>query len=179
MKVSQRCDIIFFFEKIITKMKTTQLIREELGLSQLALAQYLSIPLSQLAMHETGKRDLPAKALVKIAEILIVLNQNQEESQAQKSKIEEFIAFQTKELEYKKLKEQRKLDAIIRKYNQNLKLSTLVNHLEKRKTEQVSIFLIQVKKENEKNSLTNQIKQVLKLEGIKGQLNYINNLSKK
>ena len=42
-------------------MATTQYIREQLGLTQDSLAVYLSIPMSQLAMHETGKENYQQK----------------------------------------------------------------------------------------------------------------------
>ncbi len=73
-------------------MGTTQYIREQLGLTQDSLAMYLLIPLSQLAMHETGKRDLPAKASVKIAELLTLLKQSEKKYQSKKGKDETGMA---------------------------------------------------------------------------------------
>jgi transcriptional regulator with XRE-family HTH domain len=69
--------IKYFFTQKLSQMKTTQFIREQLGLSQEALAMYLSIRLSQLAMYETGKRDLPVGTTEKLADIMLFLNQNQ------------------------------------------------------------------------------------------------------
>jgi transcriptional regulator with XRE-family HTH domain len=158
-------------------MKTTQLIREELGISQLTMAQYLSIPLSQLAMYETGKRDLPSKASVKIAEMLLFLNGQQKtvktENIIEETKVKEFIAHVTKELEYKQIKEQRKLDAILKKYKQSIQLHSLANYLHKSDSLQASVLLQQAKTGMEKYGLTMQTKQELKLKSIKSQLAYI------
>ena len=84
-------------------MKTTQLLRDQLGLSQEMMACYLKTTLSQLAMYETGKRDLPTGVMTKITEILIFFQQKQivskEENELldkQKSKVQEIIKHQTK-----------------------------------------------------------------------------------
>jgi transcriptional regulator with XRE-family HTH domain len=166
-------------------MKTTQLLRDQLGLSQEIMAHYLKITLSQLAMYETGKRDLPTDALIKIAEIVLFFEQKQKVSKVEKEllnnqqyKVREIIKQHTKELEYKQIKEQRTLDKIQKKYNQNLQLNSLAQHLQKSKTTQADVLLQQAITRIEKYSLANQTKQLLKLESIKSQLDYINTLKK-
>ncbi|WP_395047004.1 helix-turn-helix transcriptional regulator [Flavobacterium sp.] len=161
-------------------MKTTQLLRDQLGLSQEMMAWYLKITLSQLAMYETGKRDLPTGTMTKIAEILIFFQQKEivskEENELldkQKSKVQEIIKHQTIELKYQQMKEQRMLDKIEKKYNQSLQLHSLAQHLQKSKAELADILLHQAIAGIQKYSLANQTKQLLKLEGIKSQLDYI------
>jgi len=48
-------------------------IREELGFTQQLMAMYLKINLSTLKMAETGLRELPTYALIKVAELEIKL----------------------------------------------------------------------------------------------------------
>ncbi len=93
-------------------MKTTQFIREQLGLSQESLAHYLSISISQLAMYETGKRELPTGTMTKLADIMLFLNQNQKNFKQenellnkQQSKVQSLIEKQLIELELKQIKE--------------------------------------------------------------------------
>lgn len=166
-------------------MKTTQLLRDQLGLSQEMMAYYLKITLSQLAMYETGKRELPTDALIKIAEIVLFFEQKQKVSKEeyellnkQQSKVHEILKHQVKELEYKQIKEQRALDKIQKKHNQNLQLHSLARYLQKSKTTQADILLQQATAGIEKYALVNQTKQLLKLESIKSQLNYIDTLKK-
>ena len=164
-------------------MKTTQLLRDQLGLSQEMMANYLKITLSQLAMHETGKRDLPTAALVKITEILLFFEQKQKKEKEflkqQQAKVRQILTQQTKELEYKQIKEQRVLDKIQKKYNQNVQLHSLVQHLQKNKTTHTDVLLQQALIGIEKYSLAHQTKQSLKLESIKSQLNYLDILKKR
>jgi len=102
-------------------MKTSQFIREQLGISQQVLAQYLSISINQLAMYETGKRELPTGTMIKLADMMLFLNQNQKKDEQeieplsdQDTKIQNLIEKQTIELELKQIREQRKLAVITR-----------------------------------------------------------------
>ena len=169
----------------LSQTKTTQYIREQLGLSQIALAQYLSMTLSQLAMYETGKRELPSGTSVKLAEILLFLNQKQkvtkqenEMLKKQEAKVQDLLERHSKELELKQLIEQRKLEAIQKKYNQSLKLNAFVAHLESNKSNLVDLIKIQANDGIEKNGLVIQTKQLLKLEGINSQLSYSKSVKK-
>lgn len=92
-------------------MKTTQLLRDQLGLSQEMMAYHLEIRLSQLGMYETRKRELPTDALIKLAEIVLFFEQKQKAKKAKKNeneflkkqqvKAQEIIVQQTKDLQYK------------------------------------------------------------------------------
>ena len=108
MKIlSQKCDKIINFKKIITPMNAAKQIREQLGLTQQDLAMYLLIPLSQLAMYETGKRDLPAATRIKLAELLRLFEQSQKNVKAKNEllkanqlKVNKKLDTQAKDLEY-------------------------------------------------------------------------------
>lgn len=178
--------IKLYFNSKLSQIKTTHYIREQLGLSQIVLAHYLSITLSQLAMYETGKRELPAGTSVKLAEILLFLNQNQtitiqenEILKKQDAKVQDLLDQQIKELEYKLILEQRKLENIQKKYNQCLKLNAFVAHLETSKSNLVGLIQMQVVSGIEKNGLAVQTKQLLKLESINGQLAYCKGVKEK
>lgn len=178
--------IKYFFIQKLSQMKTTQFIREQLGLSQEALAIYLSIRLSQLAMYETGKRDLPVGTTEKLADILLFLNQNQKKFKQenellskQQSKVQSLIEKQLIELELKQIKEQRKLDAIQKKHEQSLKLNSFVAHLQSNKSKQAELIRLHSFTGIEKNGLVEQTKQTLKLESINSQIAYLRSLKEK
>lgn len=61
--------IIFFESQKLSQMKATIALRNQLGLTQIEMAACLELTLSQLGMYETNKRDLPTKALVKLAQM--------------------------------------------------------------------------------------------------------------
>ncbi|ELM3643548.1 helix-turn-helix domain-containing protein [Flavobacterium psychrophilum] len=166
-------------------MKTTQLLRDQLGLSQEMMAQYLEITLSQLAMYETGKRELPTGALIKLSVIVLFFEQKQEVSSTEKEllkqeqvKVQEIINRKAKELEYKQIKAQRALDKIQKKHKQSLQLNLLAQYLQKNKTEKNNVLLQQALIGINKYGLANQTIQILNLESIKSQLNYVAILKK-
>ena len=178
--------IKYFLYKKLSQMTTTQFIREQLGLSQEALAYYLSISISQLAMYETGKRELPTGTMTKLSDIMVFLNQNQKNFKLenellnkQQSKVQSLIEKQLIELELKQIKEQRKLDAIEKKYQQILKLNLFVAHLELTKSKQKDVIQLQTFSGIEKNGLVEQTKQTLKLKSINSQLAYLKTLKEK
>lgn len=179
-KLSQKRDKIIKFEKIITTMNATQQIREQLGLSQQDLAMYLLIPLSQLAMYETGKRELPAATSIKLAELLTLFNQSQKNTKAknelikaQQLEVNKKLSIQAKDLEYQLIKEQRKLVTLQKKFKQNSNLKALVNLLPENNKQLNELFAKQAQNGLQKNSLALQTQQLVKIEGIKSQLQFI------
>lgn len=167
-------------------MKVSQLLREQLGLSQEIMAYYIGISKSLLAMYERGKREIPTSAMVKLAEMELFLNQDQkilkqadELMKKQEAKVQNLIENQIKELELKQIKEQRKLDAIEKKYQQSLKLNKFVAHLESNKSKQKDLIQMQSFLGIEKNGLVEQTKQNLKLKSINSQLVYLKTLKEK
>ncbi|MBY0486139.1 MAG: helix-turn-helix transcriptional regulator [Flavobacteriaceae bacterium] len=167
-------------------MKSSQLIREQLGLSQEVLAFYLGITKSLLAMYERGKREIPIAALVKLAEMELFLNQNFENTKEQnnlqkqqETKVASLLEHYFKELEYKQLVEQRKLEALQKKYNQSLKLMAFVVQLDEVKSISSELLQLQANTGIEKNGLIAQTIQQLKLESINGQLSYCKSVKEK
>jgi transcriptional regulator with XRE-family HTH domain len=166
-------------------MTTTQVLRDKLGLSQENMAYYLKITLSQLALYETGRRDLPTHALVKISEIFLYTEQSQKNYKidnqllkSQELKTNEVLNLLSKELEYKQIKAQRLLDKIQKKYNQSIELYLLAQHLQNSNKEQSTIFLQLASTGLEKYGVTQKTKQIIILEGIKSQLKCIDDLKK-
>ena len=76
------------------------------------------------------------------------------------------------------MKEQRLLDAIQKKYHQNLELHSLALHLQKSKLPLANVLLQQAIRGIEANGLAKQVQQQLKLESIQGQQAYIKSLQK-
>ncbi len=167
----------------LSQTKSTHYIREQLGLSQMALAHYLSISLSQLAMYEIGKRELPTGTMAKLAEILLFLNedhaaakQENEILKTQEAKAQEVLKKQIKEWELAQLKAQRKLEALQKKFKQNVKLKAFVTHFENKKSSLLEGLHIQAHTGIEKNGLVAQTILLLKLESLKSQLAYYKNV---
>lgn len=161
-------------------MKATQILREQLGLSQQALAQYLSITQSLLGMYEIGERDLPTLALVKLAGIELLLNQNQSSFDElellfknQKMELKETLIRQAKELVYRQMKEQRVLDTMTKKYNQGINLYRFVNDKNNTQTTQIEALTQQSIHGIKNHSLSAQLNQKIKLQGIKSQLEFV------
>ncbi len=167
-------------------MKSSQLIREKLGLSQEVLAFYLGITKSLLAMYERGKREIPTIALVKLAEIELFLNQNLENTKEQnllqkqqEGKVTYLLEQHRKELAYKQLVEKRKLDVLKKKYNQSLMLIAFVTQQEVAMSKSGELLQLQANKGIEKYGLVAQTIQLLKLEAINGQLVYCKRVKEK
>ena len=163
-------------------MKTSQLLRDKLGLSQENMAQYLKITLSQLAMYETGKRDLPTNALLLLAEMELFFEKNQNKQLlflvTQEKKVQEIVAAHTKVLEYKLLKEERLLEKIQKKYDQSIQLHLFTQHLQNNKVTQNTMMRQLATMAEENNSLGLLTHQIIKLEGIKSLLKAVENLKK-
>ncbi len=167
-------------------MKTAQLFRDQLGLSQELMAQYLGVTRSQLAMYEAGKRELSTSALAKLAEIALFFGQkNVTEKEGrqllekQELEVKVFLTRHIKELEYKQIKAQRLLETIQKKHHQNLQLHSLALYLQKNKVIQAEVLLQQAIAGIEKNGLARQAKQMLKIESSKSQMVYSNILKEK
>jgi transcriptional regulator with XRE-family HTH domain len=156
-------------------MKTTTIIREKLGLSQEILAFYLNITLSQLAMYEIGKRDLPTHALLKLAEIVLFLEKKidvvSKINQEQELEIQNFKGLQGCNLKLQIEKEKRNLDKLIKKQNQEQQLLLLVNYMQKKDQESLKEqWLIKPRNLNFHLLI---YKQMLKINNLASQLKHI------
>lgn len=166
-------------------MSATKQIREQLGLTQQDLAMYLLIPLSQLAMYETGKRDLPAATRIKLAELLTLFEQSQgnvkaknELLKAQQLEVNKKLVTQEKDLEYQLKKEQRKLANMQKKFNQNINLKLLANLLPENNLQLNELFSKQAQNGLQKTNLALQTQKLVKIEGISCQLELIQKMLK-
>lgn len=164
-------------------MKPTQFFREQLGLTQEMMAMYLAVTKSQLSMHELDKRELPSNAMIKMAEIAVFLNRNKTNDALeielrieQELNLKTFLDKQIKELEYKKIKVERLLELIQKKYKQNIALYAFAQHLQKNKTALAEVLMPQAIKGIAQSGLVNQTMQRAKLEAITAQLFYLQTL---
>jgi len=122
-------------------MKKKETIRELFGISQEDLAVLLKINRSQIAMFETGKRDLPSAAMLKLYDIYLFAQGNTSKlpstislmnSQAlQKKKVLEHLL---KENHFKQYALEKKLNMHEKKYNANLMAFQLINYYDKQDT---------------------------------------------
>ncbi len=131
--------LLYIYQKNITMKFTTEL-RDQLGISQDLLAQYLVIPLSQLAMYETGKRELPAESIEKLAPIVAFLEKLKTKNKPilnhEALQLEKATSFLESEAKLQELNQQilkNKLAKFQKKYNQKLNLMHLANHLNQTK----------------------------------------------
>lgn len=146
-------------------MKTNAQARHKLGLTQEQMAQYLSIRLSQLAMYETNRRDLPTHAMMKLAEIEIFLHQLPAKKKtagppdkSQEAKTKQALEKLLMRQEYKAMVAQRKLAAVEQKYAQAKLLLELADHLKSKTSTVVS---------NEPPGLPANIMELLALQSMK------------
>jgi transcriptional regulator with XRE-family HTH domain len=117
-------------------MRKGKSICKELGIKQEELAMLLNISKGQLAMFETGKRDLPTAAMLLLAPMLAFIQEENLKSGSaeilkshieQKKKVLEQLL---KENQYKQKLLERKLEIAENKYQANRKALQLMRFLE-------------------------------------------------
>jgi transcriptional regulator with XRE-family HTH domain len=166
-------------------MKQTSFFRDQFGLTQVAMAIYLGVSKSQLSMYELGQRDLPLGSQTKLAEMTLFFDPTNNAAvlnsvvTQQELQLKEWLPFQLKELEYKLMKAQRRLEHIQKKHHQNLKLYSFALHLQKKEQQLADLLMQQALSGLEQNGLLSQTQQQLKIEGIKTQLDAIRILKEK
>ena len=119
-------------------MKKSETLRNILGgITQEELAMLLGITRGQLSMHEIGRRDIPLPAKEKLADILTTLHKNKSISAYSNSiiKTEKKIAYEwlkkeCKELEYKVLLLDRKIEKVMQVRKEAFKALEVVQYLE-------------------------------------------------
>jgi transcriptional regulator with XRE-family HTH domain len=166
----QNCGKIFDFKKNATRsiakkevkkkmpqknMKKSANIRDVLGVTQEEMAMLLKITRSQLSMYELGKRDLPADAKIKVAEMLQHVQESGSKStanlpivKAQERKKENRVAELLLDNKYKQLVLDKKIKAVEKKYAANLTAIRLAGYLENQT----------IKNPTQENQLLNGIK---------------------
>jgi transcriptional regulator with XRE-family HTH domain len=138
--LTQPC-VKFVFLKKNDTMKNSKSIRAQFGLSQNDLSIYLLINRSQLTMYEQGKRDLPAHALVKLAEMELFLvnykaqlpNKSIPFEAEQLLEATKIVAKYQKEFAYQQLVLQRELAMAQARYKNNLHLFEFLTAQEEEK----------------------------------------------
>ena len=116
-------------------MKTTNTLRNLLGITQYDMAQLLRVSRSQVAMFELGKRDLPLAAKILLGEMLTHLKNAKTESKAlpqldnQKAQKKAHLDNLLKENEYHQLVIARKIQAAEKKYKNNVTILQLTGFL--------------------------------------------------
>lgn len=122
--------------------KNNETIRNLLGLSQNDLATLLNVSRSQIAMYESGKRNLPIKAKEKLTEILLKFNNETPEIKNDKaSVISKQYLFQKAILKnnYQQLSTERKIKKIEKKlkmleYSKKVAVILIKNEMEKKES---------------------------------------------
>jgi transcriptional regulator with XRE-family HTH domain len=182
----------FIFLKKNDTMKNLNAVRINLGLSQLEMASYLQIHRSQLTMYEQGKRDLPTHALVKLAEMeLFLYNYTSQPSPSfpleaeQLQKATEIFEKHQKEVAYRQLILQQKLEVLQTNYQYNIRLLAFLTEMQEKNADANGLEKnwIAVMKTNallkiEANGLHHQTKIKLQMEMniLCNKTDFINNL---
>ena len=114
----------------MTQTKISTDIRNHFGLTQAELSHYLKISRSQLNMYESGKRELPMDAIVKLAEMEQFITNHQTKKKfdqlpheiMQAEKAQQFLELYNEQQEYNKLLTAQKLKKLEKNYNQKTNL---------------------------------------------------------
>ena len=155
-------------------------IRELLGMKQEEIALLLEITRSQWAMYETGKRDLPTAAKLKLAEMLAFVQKkdsywkkelpvHKEQTLQKKKKLEDLIVVN----KHHQFITELKLKDIKKKYNVNFnRLKTMryfemnPQKLSKKENLLLEVMSNRAKNEIEKKGLLKQLEIEVKLETL-------------
>ena len=119
-------------------MKKKETLRNILGgITQEELAMLLGITRGQLSMHEIGRRDIPLPAKEKLADILTTLHTNKSISapihsiiKNEKKVVYEWLKKEYKELEYKEVLLDRKIEKVMQVRTDAFKALEVVQYLE-------------------------------------------------
>lgn len=155
-------------------------IREVLGMKQLEIALVLEVTRSQWAMYETGKRDLPIAAKLKLAEMLSFVKQPdsywkkqlpflKEQKQEKKKMLENLLVFN----KHHQFINDLKLKEIKKKYEVSLNRVKVMRYFEAnpQKLSKNDDLLLQImsnraKNEAEKKGVLKQLEFEIKLEAL-------------
>lgn len=150
--------------------------REALGLTQEETAMVLKIAISQLAMFETGKRDLPTAAILKLGTLYNYVQSKENEKpkdsalKAEAAKIAILLEEELLVNRHGQIQLERKISRLKNKYQKSVSALKLVECLETQfsKPDKGLNEIIRLKavKAAEKNGLLVQIKWDLKLKAL-------------
>jgi len=171
-------------------MKTTISLHQQLGINQEMAALLIGVTRVQLALYETGKRDIPLQAKMKLAKMVAFMNLHQEKTiteipflAEQELKKEARLKQQMIIYEHKQLLVARKLKRIENNYNNALKSLMLVQYL---KSEVITTLEVDLCRSIEskahiiikKNGLDIQELHKMKLEAIQEYLQVLKRIEK-
>ena len=170
---------------------TNTYLRETLGISQEEMSMLLKIHPSQIAMYETGKRELPVNEYIKLMHMYTYVEkmlQKTSEHHYRESENEKIVALIEKELDdinYNQIKYSRKLTEIKEKYRKAIANCHLADYMETQLPEENhsashSNFYRQMgNSKMEKYGPAAQLQLNLKLETLKFQQQYLKEELKK
>jgi transcriptional regulator with XRE-family HTH domain len=157
-------------------MKQISSIRLLLGVSQEDMAQLLQVNRSQLAMFETGKRDLPRAAKILLAPMLAQATQaslkQAPETAYPSTKMREYLKGLLQENELQRVKMARRLENTKALYQKNLAILNLTGFLSESATSRPAHFkqLVQTIKAKANDALTDCNPTLLMKYEIKSEL---------
>jgi transcriptional regulator with XRE-family HTH domain len=93
-----------------------KLLREGLGLTQEALAQYLNTAREQIAYYESGTRSVPTTQLSKLADLFCMNEYDFYEEDTEKRKVNIAFAFRADNIESQDLESIARFKKIVRNY---------------------------------------------------------------
>lgn len=143
-------------------MKKDITICKLLGIKQDDLAMLLNVSKGQLAMYETGKRDLPVTAKLQLATILQYMQEDSDKQDSMATILKAQMVHQKKVLEqmlqtnkYKQLLLEKKRLLVEKKYHSNLSAIKLMQFLKKEdaKNELIKVIESKATADLEKNGL--------------------------
>ena len=117
-------------------MQKTQTVSKLLGLKQEELAMLLKVSKGQLAMYETGKRELPVSALLSLVPMFQFLKEERLKScsaeilKSQAEQQKKVLEHLLRENKYFQTEVSKKLEMAERKYQENLLAIQLMRFLE-------------------------------------------------
>lgn len=153
--------------------------REALGLTQEETAMLLKIPISQLAMFEIGRRDLPMEAKLKLVTMYNYVQKKQQEMfqhpslKGEETKMAKIVAEELHVNQREQLIIERKINNLKSKFQKSVSTLQLADYLETQESEQEKyekelpeILRHKALKGIEKNGMSTQIKWNLKLNAL-------------
>ena len=146
-------------------MRKKENLRDVLGITQEELAMLLSITRTQLAMYETNKRDIPLTSKEKLADILTTLHKNKSISkysnsiiETEKKKVSEWLQKEFKDLEYKVVLLDRKIEKVMQVRKNAFKAFEVVQYLESKNAKP--------KKKKKKKTIKKRVEKTLNKQNL-------------
>lgn len=167
-------------------------LRETLGISQEEMAQLFKIHPSQIAMYETGKRELPVAAQLTLTQLYIHIKEKEKETFVHPNfelETEKIISFLEDEIQKKKLQQRncsQKLIAMKKNYEKGMSNWFMADYFELDIISPISdakstadYLRILAKEKLDKNGPLAQLNYQIKWESLESELNYLHDQLKK